>query len=191
MVRKTKLNNYYLEMVEHSLYVPYYDEERRIRVLLPKDYDKEEWASYPVLYMHDGQNIFYSKESFSGYSWKLIPTIKNHKELPKLIVVGIDNAQDNRLNEYAPWMTDVGTTPETASAGGDGMAYGDWVVNTVKPFIDKTYRTKTDRQNTLLGVVSVTFYVFVTLIHCILTVKSIFKLEQKKGTTLMNNTPQI
>ena len=41
MVRKTKLNNYYLEMVEHSLYVPYYDEERRIRVLLPKDYDKE------------------------------------------------------------------------------------------------------------------------------------------------------
>lgn len=151
MVRKTKLNNYYLEMVEHSLYVPYYDEERRIRVLLPKDYDKEEWASYPVLYMHDGQNIFYSKESFSGYSWKLIPTIKNHKELPKLIVVGIDNAQDNRLNEYAPWMTDVGTTPETASAGGDGMSYGDWVVNTVKPFIDKTYRTKTDRQNTLLA----------------------------------------
>lgn len=191
MVRKTKLNNYYLEMVEHSLYVPYYDEEGCIRVLLPKDYDKEEWASYPVLYMHDGQNIFSSKESFSGYSWKLIPTIKNHKELPKLIVVGIDNAQDNRLNEYAHWITDVGTTPETAPAGGDGMTYSDWVVNTVKPFIDKNYRTKTDRQNTLLGVVSVTFYVFVTLIHCILTVKSIFKLEQKKGTTLMNNTPQI
>lgn len=137
------------------------------------------------------QNIFYSKESFSVYSWKFIPTIKNHKELPKLIVVGIDNAQDNRLNEYAHWITDVGTTPETAPAGGDGMTYSDWVVNTVKPFIDKNYRTKTDRQNTLLGVVSVTFYVFVTLIHCILTVKSIFKLEQKKGTTLMNNTPQI
>ncbi|MCB4986501.1 hypothetical protein LGW71_06840, partial [Streptococcus mutans] len=122
MKKKTKLNNYYLEMMEHYLDVPYYNEKRRVRVLLPKDYDKEDWATYPVLYMHDGQNIFYSKESFSGYSWKIIPTIKQHKELPKLIIVGIDNSGDNRLNEYAPWMTDVGTTPETASSGGDGMA---------------------------------------------------------------------
>ncbi len=150
-MKSTRLNNYYLEMEEHYLYVPYYDEDRRIRVLLPKDYHKEEWANYPVLYMHDGQNIFYSKESFSGYSWKIIPTIKTHKELPKVIIVGIDNARDNRLNEYAPWMTDVGSTPETASVGGDGMAYGDWVVNTVKPFIDQTYRTKADCQNTLLA----------------------------------------
>ncbi|QFG43756.1 esterase family protein [Streptococcus mutans] len=151
MKKKTKLNNYYLEMMEHYLDVPYYNEKRRVRVLLPKDYDKEDWATYPVLYMHDGQNIFYSKESFSGYSWKIIPTIKQHKELPKLIIVGIDNSGDNRLNEYAPWMTDVGTTPETASSGGDGMAYGEWVVNTVKPFIDQTYRSKTDPANTLLA----------------------------------------
>ncbi|MGV3010497.1 alpha/beta hydrolase [Streptococcus thoraltensis] len=151
MAKRTRLNNYYLEMEEHHLHVPYYDEERRIRVLLPKDYHKENWASYPVLYMHDGQNVFYSKESFSGYSWKVIPTIKNHKELPKMIVVGIDNGGDNRLNEYAPWMTDVGTTPETASLGGDGMDYGNWVVNTVKPFIDKTYRTMTDPEHTLLA----------------------------------------
>lgn len=150
-MRRTKLNNYYLEMEEHYLHLPYYDKERRIRVLLPKDYNKEDWASYPVLYMHDGQNIFYSKESFSGYSWKIIPTIKKHKELPKVIIVGIDNAEGNRLNEYAPWMTDVGTTPETASVGGDGMAYGEWVINTVKPFIDKTYRTKPDREHTLLA----------------------------------------
>ncbi|AXQ79023.1 alpha/beta hydrolase [Streptococcus chenjunshii] len=150
-MKRTKLNNYYLEMAEHFLYVPYYDEERRIRVLLPKDYKKEDWATYPVLYMHDGQNIFYSKESFSGYSWKIIPTIKKHKEFPKLIIVGIDNAEENRLNEYAPWMTDVGTTPETASVGGDGMDYGEWVVNVVKPFIDNHYRTKPDRANTLLA----------------------------------------
>ncbi|EHJ51536.1 alpha/beta hydrolase [Streptococcus macacae] len=151
MKKKTKLNNYYLEMTEHYFDVPYYDEKRRIRVLLPKDYDKEDWAHYPVLYMHDGQNVFYSKESFSGYSWKIIPTIKNHKELPKLIVVGIDNAGDNRLNEYAPWMTDVGTTPETASVGGDGMAYGKWLVHSIKPFIDQTYRTKPEAEHTLLA----------------------------------------
>ena len=49
-MRRTKLNNYYLEMEEHYLHLPYYDEERRIRVLLPKDYNKEDWASYPVLH---------------------------------------------------------------------------------------------------------------------------------------------
>lgn len=151
MTKRTRLNNYYLEMEEHFLHVPYYNEDRRIRILLPKDYHKEDWTSYPVLYMHDGQNVFYSKEAFSGYSWKVIPTIKANKDLPKVIIVGIDNAEDNRLNEYAPWMTDVGTTPETASTGGDGMAYGDWVVNTVKPFIDNTYRTKSDPSHTLLA----------------------------------------
>lgn len=150
-MRKTRLNNYYLNMEEHHLPVPYYHTQRRIRVLLPKDYHKEEWATYPVLYMHDGQNIFYSKESFSGYSWKIIPTLKNNKQLPKMIVVGIDNAEENRLNEYAPWMTDVGTTPETASVGGDGMAYAQWVVNTVKPFIDDHYRTKKEPEYTLLA----------------------------------------
>ena len=128
-----------------------YNEERRVRVLLPKDYHKEQWASYPVLYMHDGQNVFYSKESFSGYSWKLIPLIKNQRSLPKMIVVGIDNAKGRRLDEYSPWQTDTAKSPEFAQAGGDGIAYGEWVVNVVKPFIDSQYRTKPEREHTLLA----------------------------------------
>lgn len=144
-------HNYYLRMEEHYLSVPYYQDDRRIRVLLPKDYDKEDWANYPVLYMHDGQNVFYSKESFSGHSWKVIPTLKHNRQLPKLIVVAIDNAGENRLHEYGPWLTDVGKTPETSSVGGDGMAYADWVVHVVKPFIDQTYRTKPEPQHTLLA----------------------------------------
>lgn len=148
---RRKLQNYYLKMDTHVLDVPYYGTQRRIRVLLPKDYDKETYASYPVLYMHDGQNIFYSKESFSGFSWKLIPTIKDHTELPKMIVVGIDNGEEKRLDEYSPWQTDGGKTVELANAGGDGMEYGKWVVETVKPFVDQTYRTKSDRVNTLLA----------------------------------------
>lgn len=148
---KANFNKYYLEMHTHFLEVPYYEEKRRIRVLLPKDYDKEEWASYPVLYMHDGQNVFYSKEAFSGHSWKLIPTIKNNKQLPKMIVVGIDNSGENRLNEYAPWLTDTSKNSFFANFGGDGMKYGEWLVNTVKPFIDEKYRTKKDKQNTILA----------------------------------------
>ncbi|MCW6662160.1 alpha/beta hydrolase-fold protein [Aerococcaceae bacterium NML201209] len=148
---QAKTTNYYLEMKQHELEVPYYKKKRRIRVLLPKDYDKEEWAHYPVLYMHDGQNVFYSKEAFSGYSWKLIPLIKQNKDLPKMIIVGIDNAEERRLDEYAPWQTDTSRTTTYAHAGGDGMLYSDWVVNTVKPFIDAHYRTKPEREHTLLA----------------------------------------
>lgn len=142
---------YYLKMEEHFLYVPYYNRTRRIRVLLPKDYHKDTWDSYPVLYMHDGQNIFYSKESYSGYSWKIIPTIKHHKEFPKIIIVGMDNAGTDRLDEYGPWRTDVGSTPEIRNSGGKGMEYGKWVVDVVKPFIDQHYRTKPQREHTLLA----------------------------------------
>lgn len=142
---------FYLKMEEHFLYVPYYNHQRRIRVLLPKNYHNEPDNYYPVLYMHDGQNVFYSKESYSGYSWKVIPTLKRHKEFPKMIVVGIDNAEGARLDEYAPWQTDVGYTEEARRAGGMGYEYGEWVVNEVKPFIDHHYRTKSDRANTLLA----------------------------------------
>ena len=141
---------YYLKMEEHFLYVPYYDHLRRVRVLLPKNYYRDTWQHYPVLYMHDGQNIFYSKESYSGYSWKIIPTIKHHKELPKLIIVGIDNAGEKRLDEYGPWLTDTGSH-DFSQAGGMGMEYGQWVVDTVKPFIDHHYRTQPQREHTLLA----------------------------------------
>lgn len=144
------LKYYFLEMREHFLDVPYLNQFRRIRVLLPKNY-REEQDHYPVLYMHDGQNIFYSKESYSGYSWKVIPTLKHHKEFPKMIVVGIDNAEEARLDEYGPWQTDVGTTPEVQNVGGYGMEYGRWVVETVKPFIDHHYRTRREAQQTLLA----------------------------------------
>ncbi|AHG87151.1 putative alpha/beta superfamily hydrolase [Bibersteinia trehalosi] len=139
-----------LKMEEHHLFVPYYNHHRRIRVLLPEGYYNEPWHRYPVLYMHDGQNVFYSKESYSGYSWKIIPTIKKHKEFPKFIVVGIDNAGERRLDEYGPWQTNTGTH-DFSSAGGDGIKYGDWVVHHVKPFIDYHYRTMPERENTLLA----------------------------------------
>lgn len=150
-VSRRKLQDYYLKMEQHFIEVPYYKKQRRIRVLLPKDYDKETYAHYPVLYMHDGQNIFYSRESFSGFSWKLIPTLKDHRQLPKMIVVGIDNAEGHRLDEYSPWQSDTGKTIETANAGGDGTLYGEWVVNQVKPFIDAHYRTKPEREHTILA----------------------------------------
>ncbi|MGX7107465.1 alpha/beta hydrolase [Hutsoniella sourekii] len=149
MMKRRSIDYYYLKMKTHFIEVPYYDHERRVRVLLPEDYDQEE-ETYPVLYMHDGQNVFYSKEAYVGHSWKVIKALKQYKDLPKMIVVAIDNSE-YRLDEYAPWQTDTHKNTEFSEAGGDGVAYGQWVVETVKPFIDATYRTKSDRANTLLA----------------------------------------
>ena len=52
---------FYLKMKEHKLKVPYTGKERRVRVLLPKDYEKDTDRSYPVIYFHDGQNVFIAK----------------------------------------------------------------------------------------------------------------------------------
>ena len=117
---------FYLKMKEHKLKVPYTGKERRVRVLLPKDYEKDTDRFYPVVYFHDGQNVFYSKESYIGHSWKIIPAIKRNPDISRMSVVA------------------------SQQFGGKGVEYAEFVMEVVKPFIDETYRTKADRQHTAM-----------------------------------------
>ena len=142
---------FYLEMKEHQLKVPYTGKNRRIRVLLPKGYAEDLDRSYPVVYMNDGQNVFYSGESFSGHSWKVIPAIKRNPDMPRMIIVGIDNDNEGRMNEYAPWrFSNVPLLSFGLTLGGKGSEYADFFVKVVKPFIDKTYRTKPEKEYTAM-----------------------------------------
>lgn len=141
---------FYLKLKEHFLTVPYTNEERRVRVLLPKDYATDTDTHYPVVYFHDGQNVFHSAESFSGHSWKTIPTIKRNPDLPKMIIVGIDNDGGNRIHEYTPWKITDSPLPEDIMLGGKGVEYAEFVMDVVKPFIDEAYRTKADKKHTAM-----------------------------------------
>lgn len=141
---------FYLKMEEHQLHMLYKNEKRRVRVLLPKDYDKDKNTDYPVVYMHDGQNAFYSSEAYSGYSWKVIPAIKRNPDLPKMIVVGIDNGERDRINEYTPWKITESPLPEDIELGGRGVEFAEFVITIVKSFIDKHYRTKPDKYHTAM-----------------------------------------
>ncbi|MFD1415566.1 alpha/beta hydrolase [Oceanobacillus jeddahense] len=141
---------FYLKLETHELPMAYKNEKRRVRVLLPKDYGKEKNRYYPVVYMHDGQNVFYSSEAFSGYSWKVIPAIKRNPDLPKMIVVGIDNGEQDRINEYTPWKITESPLPEDIELGGRGAEFAEFIMTVVKPFIDEHYRTKPDKYHTAM-----------------------------------------
>jgi predicted alpha/beta superfamily hydrolase len=99
---------------------------------------------YPVLYMHDAQNLFDDATSFVG-EWKVDETLDALSKEGKLelIVVGIDNGGDKRITELNAW--------DNARFGAaEGRQYTDFIVNTLKPYIDARYRTLPDRAHTAI-----------------------------------------
>ncbi len=110
---------------------------RTLLVWLPPGYDQTPDARYPVLYLHDGQNVFDAATSFAGTEWQADETATRliaAGKLRPLIMVGIYNTAD-RINEYTPFR-------DERHGGGRGDAYLDFLIETVKPFIDRTYRTQ-------------------------------------------------
>lgn len=138
-----------------DLLIPKLSRMRRIRVYLPQDYVNQE-RRYPVLYMHDGQNLFHREDSSFGEIWDVhtaIDVISLKVPESGVIVVGIDNGGDSRLDEYAPWTCPplgrrLGGDAFPDGFGGEGEAYCDFIVNNLKPLIDTMYRTKPDREST-------------------------------------------
>lgn len=132
--------------------IPYLKKERMIRIYLPSDYDVKTDKRYPVLYMHDGQNLYDHKLSYSGQSWEVLETLEKLETKENfwgVIVVGIDNDGERRLFDYSPWENaDVTKAFLPEAVGGDGELYAKFVVEVLKDKIDGLYRTKADFMNT-------------------------------------------
>jgi len=128
-------------IMDEAFFIPQFDRERRIWIYLPPDYDIVN-ENYPVLYMHDGQNLFDQFTSFLG-EWEVDETLNElydeGYQVP--IVVGIDNGGNERIDEYTPWVN-------STYGGGQGELYIDFLVQTLKPYIDENYRTLPQRENT-------------------------------------------
>jgi predicted alpha/beta superfamily hydrolase len=124
-------------------------QDRDIIVYLPPSYRRTRIKRYPVLYMHDGQNLFDGATSFvPGKEWGVDETAQRlikARQIKPLIIVGIYNTGLDRVDEYTP------TRDETKKMGGDAASYGRMIVEELKPFIDSKYRTLADRENTGLA----------------------------------------
>jgi len=137
----------YVEIVDNFL-IPQLDKRRTLRIFLPYDYDTDNSRRYPVIYMHDGQNLFDDSTAFSG-EWRIDETLMAiFDENPKMgfLVVGIDNGPD-RLSEYSPWPFHFGHY----HSSGDGKKYAAFLAETLKPYIDIHYRTLSEPENTMIA----------------------------------------
>lgn len=122
---------------------------RDVVVYLPAGYDEREDQRYPVLYMHDGQNLFEPERAFiPGNHWRLREAadeaIGTRASQP-MIIVAIDNAGAARIDEYTP------TRDPNKDAGGRAGDHARMLIEELKPVIDARYRTLTDRANTAIG----------------------------------------
>jgi predicted alpha/beta superfamily hydrolase len=127
--------------VYRKLSSPTLGNQRDLLVYLPPSYQPDGTRRYPVLYMHDGQNLFDAATSYSG-EWAVDETLEAlAAEGIEAIVVGVPNAGAERMNEYSPYR-------DVRHGGGKGDAYIHFLLETVKPLIDRSFRTQAGRATT-------------------------------------------
>lgn len=123
---------------------PQLDNRRAVLVYLPPSYARGE-RRYPVIYMQDGQNLFDNATSFGGQEWQVDETMELlSREGLEAIVVGAHHAGEERIKEYSPF--------RWHAQEGRGDEYLQFVVETLKPVIDRDFRTCPERARTgILG----------------------------------------
>ncbi|MFT4604991.1 MAG: putative alpha/beta superfamily hydrolase [Rhodothermales bacterium] len=145
-------------VIHHEMVESAHVDSRNVDVWLPPDYDSSV-ISYPVLYMHDGQNLFDPEMSYIGVDWGLDEAMTAlYKETGQAaIVVGIWNTPKRRAEYYPRGMAEL-WSEEIQEEMGDDLRLGDvesdgylqFLVEELKPMIDAEYRTRPDREHTMV-----------------------------------------
>ena len=130
---------------------------RKVWVYLPDNYSHE-GAGFPVIYMHDGQNLFYDELTAYGTAWHVDRCLDDiyAKTGKSCIVVGVENDGQRRLSEYSPWKINPFAFKEKRTIakhdrGGEGADYCRWFATTLKQYIDAHYNTDTSRSATAVA----------------------------------------
>lgn len=130
-----------VQLLDSAFYISKLKRLRRVWIYLPRGYENSR-ERYPVLYMHDGQNLFDNATSYSG-EWG-IDEFLDTTLAQKCIVIGIDHGGEHRLTEYNPFDNE-------RFGDGEGKNYMRFLVKKLKPYVDRHYRTKKDRAHTFMA----------------------------------------
>ncbi len=147
LVYHTLLGDVRQHKMFHSRFVK---ADRDVWAYLPPGYDDaaNRKRRYPVLYLHDGQNIFDGATAFiTGKEWRADETAESliaRRQIEPVIIIAVANAGGDRMKEYTP-------VADAKYGGGGAYAYGRMLADDLKPFIDRTYRTKPDTAHTAIG----------------------------------------
>ena len=128
------------EVTKFIITAPQLDTLKTIWVYLPKKYQNSK-KNYPVIYMHDAQNLFDASTSYAG-EWK-VDEYMDQLITNESIIIGIEHGDQKRIDELTPYKHEK-------YGGGKGDAYLDFIKNTLKPHIDVTYRTQSNAEHTAL-----------------------------------------
>lgn len=131
-----------IHLISEEFEIPQLNKTRKIWALLPHDYDISE-ECYPVLYLQDAQNLFNENAAYGNWQIDKKLAVMSYYGIGKLIVIAIEHAEKDRVIEY-----NVGNT---LLGKGQGKKYIRFVTDTLKPFVDKNFRTKPQREFTGIG----------------------------------------
>lgn len=131
-----------VELISDQFEMPQLGKKRRVWALLPHDYETST-ETYPVMYLHDAQNLFNEQAKYGNWEIDKKLAVMSEYKIGKIIVVAVEHAEQDRIKEY-----NVG---KTVLGAGDGKKYIRFITETLKPYIDKRYRTKPEQEYTGIG----------------------------------------
>lgn len=131
-----------IQLISDEFEIPQLKTTRKVWALLPHDYDSST-ESYPVMYLQDAQNLFNENAEYGNWEIDKKLAVMSEYQVGKIIVIAVEHAEEDRLKEY-----NVG---KTVLGKGKGKKYIDFLVETLKPYVDSNYRTKPERKFTGIG----------------------------------------
>lgn len=133
-----------VKVIDEEFAIPQLGTHRKVNILLPADYKENIQKRYPVIYMQDAQNLFGNGSPYGNWEVDKRLSLLKNEGYGDAIIVALDHGEETRYKEYSPY-----THPKRGK--GNGMRYANFIVRNLKPYVDKHFRTKPERQFTGIG----------------------------------------
>lgn len=131
-----------VHLISEEFEIPQLNKTRKVWALLPHDYETSS-EHYPVMYLQDAQNLFNEQSAYGNWEIDKKLAVMAEYNIGKIIIIAVEHADKERITEY-----NVGNT---VLGAGQGKKYIRFITETLKPFIDKNFRTKPERRYTGIG----------------------------------------